>query len=451
MHVLTTTPAALRFQPRQRTENPKKKPNITQPLTAKRELPSVSQNADTIKKITEEDDDEDGNIWAAEYTRRMREAARDHRGSKKGRKVRVKNVEFDDHYVHGRWTRLEAFPKSGTRKDAVHAWKLRLHMKSQGKTSSGEGKVYARPKNAYAPPIEYSFTSKMEYIDNDDEETPPSNAPPDDPEPYVPPVPAAIIPEDASGEDAYMRRMRMSGQPGPPAPGSSFSEHPSQPPPPQAPLGLSPQPISSDPNASTELPDSTTPIRSNRPGQKGFAKRLLEKYGWEAGSGLGAQGDGITEPLRHQTSSSSRKRKPESSSEASGWSDNKNMARIVGGKRRHVEDTTNEGTDAPWSNVVVFSDMLKGVDVQHRLEEGSLMQDLGEAMDRYGIVERLYLDRSVPVEDGGTRVFAKFTSALSAYRVIGASNGVDFLGNGNEVKSTFFDGERFERGEYALP
>ena len=75
------------------------------------------------------------------------------------------------------------------------------------------------------------------------------------------------------------------------------------------------------------------------------------------------------------------------------------------------------GEGGEWSVVAVFRGMLKGVDVQREMEEGSLMQDIGERMGEYGVVERLFLDWSVEDEGRGTRVFVKFTSALSAYRV----------------------------------
>jgi len=149
--------------------------------------------------------------------------------------------------------------------------------------------------------------------------------------------------------------------------------------------------------------------RSNRPGQKGFAKRLLQKYGWQEGQGLGASGSGITTILRHQT----EKRKKRPDAEGGGWAAPAAMGRIVGGKKRKTEDDNDEPAQQ-WSIVAKLEGMLEGLDVDREMQEGNLMQDIGDRMGNYGVVERLFIDRSKP---GNEPVFVKFTSALSAFRV----------------------------------
>ena len=61
--------------------------------------------------------------------------------------------------------------------------------------------------------------------------------------------------------------------------------------------------------ADEEEQDEDAP-RSLHPGQKGFAERFMSKYGWTKGSGLGATGSGIKNPL--QVKVEKRKKRPDS-------------------------------------------------------------------------------------------------------------------------------------------
>ncbi|GAB7351992.1 hypothetical protein MBLNU459_g2514t1 [Dothideomycetes sp. NU459] len=177
--------------------------------------------------------------------------------------------------------------------------------------------------------------------------------------------------------------------------------------------------------------------RSNRPGQKGFAKRLMQKYGWKEGQGLGADGSGITTILRHQTQK--RKKKPDA--EGGGWAQPAAMGRIVGGKRQK----TDQDPENQWSIVAKFEGIIDDMDLDDAIQNGNLLQILGDRMAQYGHVERLYIDRDKAQKEP---VFVKFTSALSAYRAIQASHEQDFLANGRIVRSSFFDADKFEQSLY---
>ncbi|KAG8622790.1 hypothetical protein KVT40_009301 [Elsinoe batatas] len=537
--------AALRFQPVKRpavTQKPKPRPSAASTFSSAKSPDNVASAKNTTPQPTSEggqkvtldqfitkDDDDEGDPFAAEYNRRMEEARRANRrgGRKKKKNQRAGDsrwVDWDAIYDPAKPTRLDLYKGSDEQSQAIHDWKMRLHahhLKDKprhGPSSDEEDEYSRRPKQAFAPPpTMFAPPPSYDTPPAQDTESPRPPSPPRDiEEPYIPPAPAADVPNDASGEDAYMRRLRLSGMApalasqSPPVPPSPLA--PSQPPlpplptqqapPPPPPIdqtfqppipsmplpqtapapGTNPSPpprqipsttnttLSSAPIMYSAPPQLSTPSqtppttssapspppadpeddepRSSRPGQRGFAKRLLQKYGWQEGQGLGASGDGITTILRHQP----EKRKKRPDAEGGGFiGPSGGMARIVGGKRQKTS-TASEGQDAgeggEWSVVAVFRGMLKGVDVQREMEEGSLMQDIGERMGEYGVVERLFLDRSGEDEGRGTRVFVKFTSALSAYRVVQASNGKEFLGNGRVVESGFFDAERFEEGRY---
>lgn len=169
---------------------------------------------------------------------------------------------------------------------------------------------------------------------------------------------------------------------------------------------------SNAPNPDDILEEEDEPLddepRSNRPGQKGFAKRLMAKYGWKEGQGLGADNSGITTILRHQTQK--RKKKPDA--EGGGWVQSAAMGRIVGGKRQKLDGEEND--EQKFSLVAKFEGIIDGLDLDYEIQEGDLMQRLGERMAEYGHVERLFIDRT---KLGREPVFVKFTSALSAFRV----------------------------------
>jgi splicing factor 45 len=262
----------------------------------------------------------------------------------------------------------------------------------------------------------------------------------------APPPPPADLPDDNTGEDAYARRMRLSQQQGgvPPP-----SEGPPAPPVPplSAPSGtISRAPVRySLPPAPEDIPQSEAELeealrqeseskeessegtpRSLRPGQKGFAERLMNKYGWSKGTGLGANNTGIINPLRVQAEK--QKKKPDS--EGGGFVGPGGRGKIIGGKKA-TNETDEHGKFGPMSEVVILRGMLDGMDLDFELGEGNLMQEIGEEcgekvriyrgyvngnliVSQYGRVERVYVDRN---QSASVPVFVKFTNQLSALRV----------------------------------
>ena len=178
--------------------------------------------------------------------------------------------------------------------------------------------------------------------------------------------------------------------------------------------------------------------RSLRPGQKGFAERLMSKYGWTKGSGLGASGSGIVNPLRVQVEK--QKKKPDA--EGGGFVGPGGRGKIIGGKKGGASKSDSEkGTFGAMSEVIVLHGMIDGLDLDaemERAEDGGLLQEIGEECGekvrplpllgvetislvnidltilQYGRVERVFIDRN---GSDNPRVFVKFTSQLSALRV----------------------------------
>lgn len=199
--------------------------------------------------------------------------------------------------------------------------------------------------------------------------------------------------------------------------------------------------------AQAEKEDQTPTAGQPRVKGKALAARMLEKMGWEKGTGLGAEGnEGITTALQvDKPKDQFRKRR--SDAEGGGFRQPANMGRIVGGKRRKIESTgDDDGLNGPISEVVRLEGMLKDMDAQYEVEENNLQQVIGSEMStKYGNVERIFVWR----EDmgGNNTVFVKFTSQLSALRAVQGMDGTEFVGN--PIKARYFSVEKFNEAEYA--
>ncbi|EFQ98849.1 hypothetical protein MGYG_01864 [Nannizzia gypsea CBS 118893] len=392
-----------------------------------------------------------------------------------GRKKRKKNYEaevvlqnWDDIYDPTRPNSYEAYRHSEEKIREVKEWKDRLYahrLAQQYNSDMDSDEEQSRPQmnRKFAPPPSFAPPPDL-------------NAPPaESPEPErtfseAIPQPAVEIPDDSTGEEAYARRLRLSANINQPEPTPQPSLPSQLPPTQEAPTSAAPpsQTYSAAtisrppvryalPAAPRDLPateaeleatlaneqedsnkegDEDTP-RSLRPGQKGFAERLLTKYGWTKGSGLGANESGIVNPL--QVKVQKQKKKPDSEGGGAATPGGP-RGKIIGGARKQEE----HGKFGPMSDVIILHGMVDGLDLDAELESGDLMQEIGdECGEKYGRVERVYIDRN---SKDRIPVFIKFTNQLSALRAVNALEGRIF--NGNTITARFFESEKFEDGGY---
>ncbi|KAI0973847.1 hypothetical protein F4678DRAFT_387375 [Xylaria arbuscula] len=426
--------SALRFQPHQQIRRPQQKTQKPKAAFPK-VLPTVGNSTTTTVTTTEAKEQNSFSAppvkssladWAAteedEYIYAMGEKRP--RGGRRKKKKKFDampmETDWDEIYDPARPTNVDEYLRSDERIREVQDWKALLykHRRRDDARDSWDSEEEDDPRpamnNQFAPPGSYSF------------------APP------PPSPPRAQLPDDNTGDDAYARRLALSQGQAPPPPQSPIPPPPPPPPPPEPdastisrePVRYAPpqQPqaqnepdsmdvdgedyVPPDPSSTTgDDEDDDEAPRANRPGQKGFAARLMSKYGWEKGKGLGAGGTGILQPLRVQV----EKRKKKSDAEGGGWAEPGNRGKVIGSKTgagTSSSSTESASKFGDMSNVIVLRNMLDGMeDVQSEMENG-LGQEIGEECgDKYGRVERLYID----IE--GRRVFIKFTDQVSALRV----------------------------------
>ncbi|KIW95048.1 uncharacterized protein Z519_03629 [Cladophialophora bantiana CBS 173.52] len=390
---------------------------------------------------TASDDDDVNNF----YTGKRQRGGRKKRKKNKAAAAEV-TQNWDDIYDPSRPNNYEEYKHSEEKIREVREWKdlLYRHRIRQRSYTESEDDDYRRPMNKQFAPPAMSFAPPPNLND----ESPP------------PPPPPAEIPDDATGEDAYLRRLRRS---------QGKQSHPGlrSPPvdiPPSA--QISRAPVRYDlPAAAEEIPLSGADLeenlaesqradndngegdepRSKRPGQVGFAERLMAKYGWSKGQGLGAHGTGIINPLYAKAD----KRKKKSDAEGGGFAAPAGTGKILGGNKSKTTQAEEEGKFGAMSEVIRLEGMLNGLDLDDELTqgEGGLMQEIGEECgDKYGSVERVYIHRPESDEDEAL-VFVQFVSQLSALRAVNALEGRIF--NGNPIKARFWPKEKFDRAEYA--
>ncbi|KAK0708784.1 hypothetical protein B0T21DRAFT_298579 [Apiosordaria backusii] len=430
-------------------------PTSTPAVTATASAPAQPLQRSTLADWAATEEDE--YLYNASNEKRQRGGRR----KKKKKADEKQETDWDEIYDPARPTNVEEYLRSDERIREVREWKDILYAhrrksRSQDRYSDEDEDEPDRRgmgmNSQFAPPASFSF------------------APP----PMSPPR-VGNIPDAATGDDAYARRMALSQQPPPPPPESN----PLPPPPPpnptnaatisRAPVRYSPPPpqtqgdpdamdLDSSPSDQEEGVDYSSIDVGSLPQKargQAFATKLMSKYGWTAGTGLGASSSGITTALSVQP----LKRKKKSDAEGGGFRDPAAaQGRIIAPKslsnpapqqqqqQQHQQQPNNTGNGGEISRVVVLRDMLLNMpDLASEIEAG-LGQEIGEECgERYGRVERLFIDQNDKLGEN-KRVYIQFVEEVSALRAVNALEGRIF--NGNTIRAGFYDADKFEEGIY---
>ncbi|KAK3392191.1 hypothetical protein B0T20DRAFT_384866 [Sordaria brevicollis] len=427
---------------------------------------AAPQQRSTLADWVATEDDE--YLYSGSNNRRERGGRRK---KKKKNDDRPVETNWDELYDPARPTNVEEYLRSDERIREIRDWKAVLYAHRRKRRDSYDSRRSDEEEeddrrvmnNQFAPPASFSFA-------------PPPMSPPRATNTTAPPPPAVAIPVDESADDAYARRLALSGMapqrsvsPLPPPPvepsttdTATISRGPvryeAPPQPPSAPEGSRDDAMDLDSDneevnydaipvplgAASEEPESSDAPKSKLPGQAGFAARLMSKYGWTAGSGLGASESGITTALQVKV----EKRKKRSDAEGGGWAEPGGRGKIIGGKPAAGSSSAGKEEDGgkfgKMSEVIVLDHMLDGMtdeELRQEVEAGDLYEEIGtECGEKYGRVMRLF------VELGDRRVFIRFTDGVSALRAVNALEGRIF--NGNKIVPRFYDLEKFEAGVY---
>ncbi|PHH61752.1 hypothetical protein CDD81_7999 [Ophiocordyceps australis] len=354
------------------------------------------------------------------------------RGGRKKKKRqqqdRTEETNWDEFYDPSKPTNVEEYVKSDEKITEVLDWKAQLYRHRKRRASSdisSDEDDAPSMQTQFAPPPSMAF------------------APP----PMSPPRPASPHRTDNEPYDRHPNTTEAPvsdlNPPPPPPPPSQPASNPT-PPPPSAGATISRAPVmytqmpSSDKSPGHGEPPAPEddnpeePERSKRPGQSGFALRLMSKYGWTRGTGLGANESGIVNPLRVHVD----KRRKKADADGGGWAEPAGKGKIIGGHRKAEQSKFGK-----MSEVIVLGNMLENMpDLQSEIANG-LGQEIGEECgEKYGRVERIYIDQE------HRQVFIKFTDQVSALRAVNELDERVF--NGNTIAPRFYDAEKFERGVY---
>lgn len=345
--------AALRFQPVRRPQVKQAKPKPMIPKT----IPSVSASSSATAPTP-------GTAPAAAATSKLADWApteedewrygtgeKHQRGGRKNKKKKLEQQDnqtnWDELYDPSRPTNVEEYLHSDEKIDEVREWKALLYRgRRKAATSdfsdSDDAEDY-RPTRAFCCQGP-AYAANADFMRVLDQFAPPPS--------YGAVAPPPAPSTDETGDDAFARRQALSSQQ-PPLPTESSSatisaapvRYENVPPPPRSP---SPPRVTS----------KTT-----------FARRLMSKYGWKAGTGLGASSSGIVTPLHAQA----EKRRKKADADGGGWAEPGGKGKILGGKGAKEE----EGRFGAMSEVIVLRNMLDNIsDLQAEISDG-LGQEIG--------------------------------------------------------------------------
>ncbi|BGP01414.1 hypothetical protein RTG_01164 [Rhodotorula toruloides ATCC 204091] len=190
---------------------------------------------------------------------------------------------------------------------------------------------------------------------------------------------------------------------------------------------------------------------SAEPDSRTFAERMMSKFGWEEGKGLGASESGITAALSVQrtpagSASSSKKAKkkkePEAAPAPAGMA-GRSVVVDVSRDQRIAEQKAQMGGDA--SRVVLLTNLCGRDEV-----DDDLGGEVAEEANKFGVVERcfVYVVPGETRDDEAVRIFLVMSGLAGGYNAVRNFDGRFF--GGRTVRARFYDEKAFNSGRHEL-
>ncbi|KAK4703888.1 splicing factor 45, partial [Phenoliferia sp. Uapishka_3] len=200
----------------------------------------------------------------------------------------------------------------------------------------------------------------------------------------------------------------------------------------------------------TPVQEAPSLVASTEPDNRPFADRMMSKFGWTEGKGLGASESGMTSAL------SVSKAPTPSSKKGKGKKQDANKppppvgmaaaakggARIVDAAREGRVATQTAAVGEP-SRVVLLTNLCGIDDV-----DDDLGDEVAEEANKFGVVERcfVYLVPGETRDDEGVRIFLVMSGLAGGWNAVRQFDGRFF--GGRVVKARFYDEATFNAGEH---
>ncbi|KAG8850277.1 hypothetical protein FRB91_009168 [Serendipita sp. 411] len=212
----------------------------------------------------------------------------------------------------------------------------------------------------------------------------------------------------------------------------------------------------STPAGAAPLPPLPPASQSPAPTQRdpaGFAARMMAKFGYVEGQGLGANADGIVEPIMLE-----RNLGPKGGKKGEGGETGKKssvggmgmggvrMGRIVNSQaeEKNRADIARYGES---SRIILLTNIVSLEDV-----DDDLQGEIGDECSKHGTVERVlvHMPYPTPVDSGeAVRIFVQFAGPAAAWKAVRDLDGRFF--GGRTVRARYYEEGNFARRLLDLP
>ncbi|GAA6050772.1 hypothetical protein JCM3770_001637 [Rhodotorula araucariae] len=256
--------------------------------------------------------------------------------------------------------------------------------------------------------------------------------------PAAPPSSEALDAAQAKAREIAARLSKLGGAFAAPPPASAAAAHP----------GFAP--------AATAAGGSAGPSPAGPPAEpdnRTFAERMMSKFGWEEGKGLGAAESGMTSALSVERAAAPPSKKQKKKAAAEGAPPPAPALQGMAARAAVVVDATREqraaaqraqmGGDA--SRVVLLTNLCGRAEV-----DDDLPGEVAEEANKFGVVERCFV-YPVPGEtrdDEAVRIFLVMSGLAGGYNAVKSFDGRFF--GGRTVRARFYDEKAFHAGRHDL-